>query len=142
MRGQNILHCILRGSNPRGLCPLGLKSSALTTRPRMRVRDKARSANGTQKGCCSQSETRTHNLPVNSRARYRLRHPGTHVALGRGTSKNRCTACGDRTRDQSIKSRTLYLTELRQPVLTVSLRQSPLMSTSLLVWFQNVGEMS
>jgi hypothetical protein len=27
--------CILRGSNPRGLCPLGLKSSALTTRPRM-----------------------------------------------------------------------------------------------------------
>ena len=24
----------------------------------------------------SQSETRTHNLPVNSRARYRLRHPG------------------------------------------------------------------
>jgi hypothetical protein len=29
--------CILRGSNPRGLCPLGLKSSALTTRPRMRA---------------------------------------------------------------------------------------------------------
>ena len=27
--------CILRGSNSRGLCPLGLKSSALTTRPRM-----------------------------------------------------------------------------------------------------------
>ena len=27
---------------------------------------------------CSRSETRTHNLPVNSRARYRLRHPGTH----------------------------------------------------------------
>src|SRR6185437_13685047 len=27
--------CILRGSNPRGLSPLGLKSSALTTRPRM-----------------------------------------------------------------------------------------------------------
>ena len=27
------------------------------------------------------------------------------------------TACGDRTRDQSIKSRTLYLTELRRPVL-------------------------
>jgi hypothetical protein len=26
-----------------------------------------------------------------------------------------CTACGDRTRDQSIKSRTLYLTELRRP---------------------------
>ena len=26
---------------------------------------------------CSRSETRTHNLPVNSRARYRLRHPGT-----------------------------------------------------------------
>ena len=26
------------------------------------------------------------------------------------------TACGDRTRDQSIKSRTLYLTELRRPV--------------------------
>ena len=25
----------------------------------------------------SRSETRTHNLPVNSRARYRLRHPGT-----------------------------------------------------------------
>ena len=32
--------CILRGSNPRGLSPLGLKSSALTTRPRMR-HDKA-----------------------------------------------------------------------------------------------------
>ena len=29
--------CILRGSNPRGLSPLGLKSSALTTRPRMHV---------------------------------------------------------------------------------------------------------
>ena len=25
--------CIMRGSNPRGLRPLGLKSSALTTRP-------------------------------------------------------------------------------------------------------------
>jgi hypothetical protein len=31
------------------------------------------------------------------------------------TNKN-CTACGDRTRDQSIKSRTLYLTELRRPL--------------------------
>ena len=29
--------CILRGSNPRGLSPLGLKSSALTTRPRMQA---------------------------------------------------------------------------------------------------------
>ena len=29
------------------------------------------------------------------------------------------TACGDRTRDQSIKSRTLYLTELRRPVVAV-----------------------
>ena len=27
----------------------------------------------------SRSETRTHNLPVNSRARYRLRHPGTRA---------------------------------------------------------------
>ena len=27
------------------------------------------------------------------------------------------TACGDRTRDQSIKSRTLYLTELRRPAI-------------------------
>jgi hypothetical protein len=77
MRGQNVLHCILRGSNPRGLCPLGLKSSALTTRPRMRVRNTWRRADGTQKGWCSQSETRTHNLPVNSRARCRLRHSGT-----------------------------------------------------------------
>ena len=73
------LHCILRGSNPRGLCPLGLKSSALTTRPRMRVRNTRCTTDGTQKGCCSQSETRTHNLPVNSRARCRLRHPGTCV---------------------------------------------------------------
>jgi hypothetical protein len=142
MLGQNVLHCILRGSNPRGLCPLGLKSSALTTRPRMRVRDRAPSADGTQKGCCSQSETRTHNLPVNSRARYRLRHPGTHTIISRGTSKNRCTACGDRTRDQSIKSRTLYLTELRRPVLKSLPRRSPLVTTPLLVWFQHVGEMS
>jgi hypothetical protein len=142
MLGQNVLHCILRGSNPRGLCPLGLKSSALTTRPRMRVRDRASSADGTQKSCCSQSETRTHNLPVNSRARYRLRHPGTHTTAGRGTSKKRCTACGDRTRDQSIKSRTLYLTELRRPVLKTLPRRSPLVSTALLVWFQHVGEIS
>ena len=33
----------------------------------------------------SRSETRTHNLPVNSRARYRLRHPGTmHSDRGAG----------------------------------------------------------
>lgn len=112
------LHCILRGSNPRGLCPLGLKSSALTTRPRMRVRNTRCTAGGTQKGCCSQSETRTHNLPVNSRARCRLRHPGTCVLEAETEIyKNVCTACGDRTRDQSIKSRTLYLTELRRPVI-------------------------
>ena len=28
-----------------------------------------------------------------------------------------CTECGDRTHDQSIKSRTLYLTELTRPVM-------------------------
>ena len=34
--GQNgFPHCILRVSNSRGLCPLELNSSALTTRPRM-----------------------------------------------------------------------------------------------------------
>ena len=32
--------CILRGSNSRGLCPLGLKSSALTTRPKMHTAGK------------------------------------------------------------------------------------------------------
>ena len=32
--------CILRGSNPRGLCPMGLKSIALTTRPRMRSHER------------------------------------------------------------------------------------------------------
>jgi hypothetical protein len=80
VEGQNgFPHCILRGSNPRGLCPLGLKSSALTTRPRMRVRNTGRRRDRTQKGWCSQSETRTHNLPVNSRARCRLRHPGTRM---------------------------------------------------------------
>jgi hypothetical protein len=36
-RPQYKKHCILRGSNPRGLCPMGLKSIALTTRPRMRA---------------------------------------------------------------------------------------------------------
>jgi hypothetical protein len=111
-------HCILRGSNPRGLRPLGLKSSALTTRPRMRVRKEGAWKDGTQKGWCSQSETRTHNLPVNSRARCRLRHPGTRMMnICRDSPKKVCTACGDRTRDQSIKSRTLYLTELRRPVI-------------------------
>ena len=80
VEGKNgVSHCILRGSNPRGLCPLGLKSSALTTRPRMRVRNTCCRRDGTQKGWCSQSETRTHNLPVNSRARCRLRHPGTRM---------------------------------------------------------------
>jgi hypothetical protein len=82
--------CILRGSNPRGLCPMGLKSIALTTRPRMRAqgiralalspaqpRVGRRDSPTTKKRFCSQSETRTHNLPVNSRARCRLRHPGT-----------------------------------------------------------------
>ena len=73
------MFCILRGSNSRGLCPLGLKSSALTTRPRMRVRNTHSTNERPQKGCCSQSETRTHNLPVNSRARCRLRHPGTFM---------------------------------------------------------------
>ena len=34
-------------------------------------------------------------------------------------TKKECTACGDRTRDQSIKSRTLYLTELRRPVVVI-----------------------
>jgi hypothetical protein len=37
--------------------------------------------------------------------------------------KRECTACGDRTRDQSIKSRTLYLTELRRPVVVVCARR-------------------
>jgi hypothetical protein len=37
--------------------------------------------------------------------------------------KRECTACGDRTRDQSIKSRTLYLTELRRPVIVVCTRR-------------------
>ena len=37
----------------------------------------------------------------------------------RPKTKKECTACGDRTRDQSIKSRTLYLTELRRPVVVV-----------------------
>jgi hypothetical protein len=37
----------------------------------------------------------------------------------RPRTKKECTACGDRTRDQSIKSRTLYLTELRRPVVDV-----------------------
>ena len=77
---QNVVsHCILRGSNSRGLRPLGLKSSALTTRPRMRVRNTSLGCRSAQKGWCSQSETRTHNLPVNSRARCRLRHPGTRM---------------------------------------------------------------
>ena len=116
--GQNgFPHCILRGSNPRGLCPLGLKSSALTTRPRMRVRNTARGCRRPQKSWCSQSETRTHNLPVNSRARCRLRHPGTLLPNTGTSNLQKRTACGDRTRDQSIKSRTLYLTELRRPVL-------------------------
>ena len=170
--------CILRGSNSRGLCPLGLKSSALTTRPKMHTVAKrghtayqpvpahhnhqappARSASTpgnygvggshgpkptpcyhwhhqeqatTNKKNCSQSETRTHNLPVNSRARYRLRHPGLCIqAAGKSMiaganrhhhalalrAKKHDTACGDRTRDQSIKSRTLYLTELRRPAI-------------------------
>jgi hypothetical protein len=38
-------------------------------------------------------------------------------------TKRECTACGDRTRDQSIKSRTLYLTELRRPVIVISAPQ-------------------
>jgi hypothetical protein len=37
----------------------------------------------------------------------------------RPRTKKECTACGDRTRDQSIKSRTLYLTELRRPVIVI-----------------------
>ena len=36
-RSLKLFACILRGSNSRGLSPLGLKSSALTTRPRMRL---------------------------------------------------------------------------------------------------------
>lgn len=69
--------CNLRGSNSRGLCPLGLKSSALTTRPRLHEYIKVDKKKTKQKN--SQSETRTHNLPVNSRARCRLRHPGIHT---------------------------------------------------------------
>ena len=42
---------------------------------------------------------------------YLLNHSDT-MSCTNNVKKN--TACGDRTRDQSIKSRTLYLTELRR----------------------------
>lgn len=38
------------------------------------------------------------------------------MAIGH-RAKRTSTACGDRTRDQSIKSRTLYLTELKRPAV-------------------------
>jgi hypothetical protein len=120
---QNVVsHCILRGSNSRGLRPLGLKSSALTTRPRMRVRSRAHNAGGTH--------SKRFGAP-----RVRLELTTYRLTAGRATDcaiqelactpwlqkcPKKCTACGDRTRDQSIKSRTLYLTELRRPVLLLS----------------------
>ena len=117
--------CILRGSNPRGLSPLGLKSSALTTRPRMRV-------TCTRRGFCStQMVLESLSKKVCVAPRVRLELTTYRLTAGRATDcaiqelmwvfqptcKNSCTACGDRTRDQSIKSRTLYLTELRRPVI-------------------------
>ena len=44
------------------------------------------------------------------------------------------TACGDRTRDQSIKSRTLYLTELRRPVLQEYEHSRHMVQLSALGW--------
>ena len=39
-------------------------------------------------------------------------------------NNKKSTACGDRTRDQSIKSRTLYLTELRRHSLHKTAKDS------------------
>ena len=115
---QQKKRCILRGSNPRGLCPLGLKSSALTTRPRMhdmpyRLREEAQQERATkreegkktkQKKKSSQSETRTHNLPVNSRARCRLRHPGNRWKnCGRRVLLQRCRWANKKTRKKKTK---------------------------------------
>ena len=144
MLGQNVLHCILRGSNPRGLCPLGLKSSALTTRPRMRVRRHSVPTAPKKVGAPRvRLELTTYRLTAGRATDCAIQELILYLLVARShICKNRCTACGDRTRDQSIKSRTLYLTELRRPVLRAFPPRSQVVSTALLVWFPPVGEMS
>lgn len=64
-------------------------------------------------------------LSIRPQGRQRLpsTYCGPHTDSKKGKFGQNCTACGDRTRDQSIKSRTLYLTELRRQLLLWACQQ-------------------